>query len=101
MTDLASEAAAVTAGWIKLQIDRGAGKSPRFITEQSKPITGDPDGGSGANVVGGRGESDASAAAADTAALASLNKWRALRYGQDATVSKGKRATTAHTVDVT
>jgi hypothetical protein len=101
MTDLASEAAAVTAGWKKLQTDRGAGKSPRYITEQSKPITGDPDGGSGTNVVAGRGESDVSAAAADTAALASLNFWRKNRYGQDATVSKGCRASTAHTVDVT
>lgn len=81
MTDHANEAAATGAGWKKVQIDYGAGKSPRYATEFSKNIGGG--NRSSANDVH-RGESDASAAAADTAALAALNGARKIRYGAGA-----------------
>lgn len=100
MTDFANEAAALAAGWIKQQTDRGAGRSPRFITEFHKPTTGAVSTASGANTIGGRGESDANAAAADVIALASLQGFRKLRYGADASAGKDGRGG-QHTHDVT
>jgi hypothetical protein len=66
VTDYANEAGAITAGYKKVQIDRGATYSPRFITHLEKLVTGA--GMSGGRQVG-TGTSDASAAAADTVAL--------------------------------
>jgi hypothetical protein len=40
VTDYADAAAAVTGGWKKLQIDRGAAYSERYVTHFEKPVTG-------------------------------------------------------------
>jgi hypothetical protein len=78
VTDFASEAAALTAGYKKQQIDRGAGKSERYITHLEKIVTGG--GQSGSRMVA-TGTSGVSAAAADTQALTVLNAQRRARYG--------------------
>jgi hypothetical protein len=98
MSDLASAAAAVAAGYIKTQTDRGAGAgSPRYITTFDKLVIG---GGDEAHAnTRAVGTSDASAAAADTQALAALNGQRNIRYGTGTTAgndSRGKQ----HTFDV-
>ena len=79
MADLADHAAATAAGYARIQIDRGAGKSPRFITRYEKPMTGEP--GSSGGLWVHEAHSDASQAAADTAALTALNAVRRHRYG--------------------
>jgi hypothetical protein len=78
VTDHANEAAALTAGYKKLQIDRGAGKTDRFQTILEKPVTGGGQGGSRFQAIG---VSDVSAAAADTAAFNVLQAQRRHRYG--------------------
>jgi hypothetical protein len=77
VNDFADVAAAITAGWKQLQIDRGAGKTERYQTLLEKPVTG---AGQGGSLFSALGTSDVSAAAADTAALASLNAQRRHRY---------------------
>ena len=103
VTDYANEAAALFAGYKKVQIDRGATSSPRFVTHLEKIVTG-------AGMSGGRqvatGTSDASAGAADTAALASANAQRRHKYGGSPGRASGDGDSphsngTAHTVDVT
>lgn len=95
MTDLASAAAAVTAGYSKTQTDRGVGAaSPRYITVFEKYLVGGSD--EAFAIARAIGTSDVSAAAADTAALAALNGGRNLRYGTGATAgrdSQGKQHT--------
>jgi hypothetical protein len=61
-----------------VQIDRGASYSPRYVTHLEKIVTGA--GMSGGRQVG-TGTNDASAAAADTAALSAVNAERRHRYG--------------------
>lgn len=93
MSDHANNAACVAAGWIRTQIDYGAGKNPRYATEYSKPCTGTD--GAGGNTVA-RGEDNTSQANADTNALNALNKQRAIRYGAGATAGlsgSGKQLT--------
>lgn len=89
VTDLASAAAAVTAGYAKTQIDRGAlpavpnlnnGQPLRYATHFQKPVTGATISFAGF-VASAYGESSVSAAAADTQALAVLNANRRARYG--------------------
>jgi len=108
MTDLATPAAAVTAGYAKIQIDRGA-PSPqvrnpgnRYVTCFEKWLVGEP--GYGGFNLRAYGEDAASAANADTAALAQLNSRRNLRYGKGATQNVGAlpaNAATQHTPDIT
>jgi hypothetical protein len=88
ITDFATPAAAVTAGYAKTQVDRGAapatpnfnGSQPlRYQTKFEKPVTGSNfDSGFRLEAFG---ESAASAAAADTQALNALNALRRHRYG--------------------
>jgi hypothetical protein len=78
VTDHANEAAAISAGYTKLQIDRGAGKTDRYQTILEKPITGGGQSGSRFQAIG---VSDVSAAAADTAAFNVLQAQRRHRYG--------------------
>lgn len=84
-TALANNAAAVTAGYKQIQIDRGAGKSPRFICRHEKSLTGEPNAGSGPPIIAFEGTDDAAQATADANALASINAWRNNRYGLAAT----------------
>jgi len=100
VTDFANEAAAITAGWKKIQVVTTGGV---FVTHLEKPVTGG--GHSGSRMVA-TGTSTVSAAAADTAALAALNAQRRHRYGgapgrasgeSDSADSRGS----THTVDVT
>jgi hypothetical protein len=95
--DLADNAAALAEGYVRIQLDRGVGTSPRYFSRYEKPI--DTDSMSGClRVIQGRGD-DASQANADTNALASLNAVRRYVYGTDATnVNKGAKTGTALTV---
>lgn len=112
VTDFASAAAAVTGGYAKTQVDRGApsgapnlnpGQPLRYMTVFDKPTAGAAQSGS---TLRGVGESGASAAAADTQALAALNANRRAYYGgspgrasgdADSPNSRGQ----GHTIDVT
>jgi hypothetical protein len=103
VTDFASAAAAQSAGWRLVQLDRGAGKSPRFESQFQKPYTGA--GGSG-GLQTHTGQSDASAAAADTQALTALNAYRRHRYGGSPGRASGSNDSpdhlgNTHTLDVT
>ena len=91
-TDLADNAAALAEGYVRVQLDRGAGVSPRYISRYEKPT--DADGSSGRlRMVQGRG--DDVQATADANALSSLNGIRRYIYGTDATnVNKGARTAT-------
>jgi hypothetical protein len=86
ITDLADAAAAVTAGYRKIQIDRSSAAPPnpnglaplRYCTRFEKQLLGAGSDGPAWCVV--EGESAVSAAAADTQAVAQLNAWRKHRY---------------------
>ena len=89
VTDHASAAAAVTAGWKKTQIDRGASTGApnlnaaqplRFITRFEKPLTGAASGLDGGWKACIEGESSVDAATADTNATNALNAWRRHYY---------------------
>lgn len=98
MTDLANNAAAVAAGYARIQTDRGAGTNPRFNTRYEKPMAG-PSGDPG-YLDRHDGWSNVDQATADTVALNALNGGRKLRYGQDATVNKSSRDNSkSHTFD--
>src|SRR5262245_28277368 len=117
ITDLADAAAATTAGYKLLQVDRGAAPTTpnfnasqpaRYRSEYSKPVTGA--GGSGVGDSGqeirATGESNAAQATADANALASLNALRRHRYGGQAGRASGASDSPTgkggtHTVDVT
>ena len=85
VTDFANAAAAVSAGYTKVQVDRGTpgpndtNPALRFLTVFSKTVTG-ASGDSGRQLEG-HGESSSSAAAADTQAVAALNANRRHYYG--------------------
>lgn len=89
VTNHANDAAVTGAGYRKVQIDRGAtpgvqdkNPAPRFMTHYSKPVTGAAGGsGDGGGLLEAFGESNVSAAAADTQAVAALNAERQHRYG--------------------
>ena len=104
MVDIATPAAAVTAGYSKTQVDRGSAfrAGAQYLTIFERWLTGEP-GGNGFNLRA-MGESSASAAAADTAALANLNIQRDKRYGKGANQNPGSfpgNSGTPHTPDVT
>jgi hypothetical protein len=63
-TDHGTNAAATTGGYQRIQLDRGGGKSPRFVTRYEKPIVGEA--GSSGGLLVAEGTSDVSQAAADT-----------------------------------
>ena len=94
VTDHANNAAAVAAGWGRVQLDRGAGKSPRFITRYERPLIGST-GQSGFLSVHEAG-SDVDQATADTQALVSLNIFRRHRYGG----SSGRASGDANSLDI-
>lgn len=114
VTDFANAAAAVTAGYAKTQIDRGAPPATpnfnasqplRYSTRFEKANTGASASDSG-GLTSAYGESAASAAAADTVALNALNANRRAKYGGspgrasgdgDSPNAKGG----SHTVDLT
>lgn len=89
MSDLAAHANATSAGYVRVQVDRGAGRSPRYISRYEKPTIGEP--GSGGGITTAEFGSDVDQATADTGALAALNGQRKLRYGAGATAGKGGR----------
>ena len=90
--DLADNAAALAEGYARVQEDRGATASPRYITRYEKNYDGDLQSAS-QRMIPGRG--DAVQATADANALASLNAVRRYVYGTDATnVNKGKSGNT-------
>jgi hypothetical protein len=104
VTDFANEAAALSAGYKKLQIDRGASALyDRFQTILEKPLTGAGTSGGLSRAVG---VSSVSAAAADTAALTVLNAQRRHHYGGSPGRASGdgdspdSRGST-HTIDAT
>jgi hypothetical protein len=77
MADLADHSAATTAGYQRVQTDRGAGKSPRYVSRYEKWMVGEP--GASGHLEKAEGDSDVSQAAADTRALSALNGQRAHR----------------------
>lgn len=112
VTNHANNAAVVGAGYTRTAIDRGAtpgvqdkNPAPRFATRYEKTMTGAVGDGGGQMVA--EGESNVSAAAADTAAVAALNAARQHRYGgspgraSGSTDSPSGRSGGAHTVDTT
>lgn len=81
-TTLASIAAATAAGWTRTLNDSGVVGSGRYVVTLEKQLVGEP-GTSGAFARAyGTGSTSA---AADTAALASVNTLRTNRYGADTT----------------
>jgi len=85
--DFANEAAALSAGFVKVQIDKGATKSPRYTTILQKNLVGEP-GRSGV-LWRAYGEHDVQATA-DANALAAVNVQRGLRYAKgSANTGKG------------
>jgi hypothetical protein len=110
VTDLASAAAAVSAGYAKTQVDKGASapntaQNPRFLTRFEKPLTGaaSTDRGFLCQV---EGESTVDAATADTNAVAKLNTWRRHYYGGSPGRASGASDSPSgkgggHTVDTT
>jgi hypothetical protein len=87
MTDHANHTAVTNAGYARIQLDRGAGKSPRYISRYEKPMVGEP--GASGYLAKAEGHSDVSQAAADTVALNALNGQRLTRYGAGATAGVG------------
>lgn len=87
MSALADNTAAVAAGYTRVQTDRGAGKSPRYLSRYSKPVIGEP--GATGGLLRADGNSDVDQATADAQALAALNGQRNLKYGVGATGNKG------------
>jgi hypothetical protein len=108
MSDLATPAAAVSAGYQKIQLDRGA-NSPyvkqggnRFVTQLEKWLTGEP--GKAGHMLRAYGEDASSFANSDNAALAALNAKRRIRYGTGTNQNAGALPGNAgwqHVVDVT
>lgn len=90
--DLANNAAAVTEGYARVQLDRGAtAVGGRYVSRYEKPIDGDVSSGSLRQVQGAANDVQATA---DQAALDSLNGVRRYIYGTDATnVNKGSHGT--------
>ena len=84
----ANNAAAVAAGYVRVQDDLGAGyPGGRYRTYYEKWIVGEP--GTSGQLVRQEGRSDTQANG-DTQALNALNAWRNHRYGTDtATTNKG------------
>jgi hypothetical protein len=112
VTDLATPAAAVSAGYSKTQLDRGTtvtpnlnqGQPARYLTRFEKLLLGAGSYGPAFCVI--EGESPTSAAAADTQALAQLNAWRRHRYSGSAGRASGSSDSPSasggtHQVDVT
>ena len=111
VTDIATPAAAVTAGYAKTQIDRGApdyrdrNPAPRYATVFSKQLTGASLSSYG-RLMSATGESNASAAAADTDALNKLNANNRHYYGGSPGRASGDSDSPnirggAHTIGVT
>ncbi len=88
MTDLADNAAALAAGYVRSQTDRGATAIPRYQSQYTKHLVGEAGGSSGGETRA-TGHSVVSQAAADTQALAALNGQRTLRHGAGATSGTG------------
>src|SRR6266487_3317499 len=85
VTDHATNAAAVAAGYTRIQIDRGApgvqdkNPQPRYASRYEKNQTGEP--GQSGRLMIAQGESNVDQATADTQALAVLNANRRHFYG--------------------
>ena len=79
VTDLADNAAAVAAGYTRVQTDYGASKSPRYVSRYEKPIVGEP--GSAGGLLKADGTGSDVQATADANALAALNAARRHRWG--------------------
>lgn len=93
MTDHASVSAAVTAGYIKTQTDRGVGfkGGGRYWTQLEKYVN---EGEAGGFMLRAHGESSVDQPTADTNALAALNGQRNVRYGTGASAGKNAKGTT-------
>lgn len=93
MADLADNTAATTAGYKLAQVDRGAGaKGNRYVSRYEKWMAGAT--GEPGYLLKGDGESNVSQAAADAAALATLNVQR-----NDRAVKKSSQGG-VHTIDI-
>jgi hypothetical protein len=79
MSDLADNPAATTAGWVRQQIDRGAGSDPRYVSRYTKATKGQP--GYSGGILTAEGHSNVDQATADANALTALNGQRKHVYG--------------------
>jgi hypothetical protein len=96
--DLADNAAALTAGYVRVQVDRGVSANPRYVSRYEKPVQCD---GSSSGLLQVQGDDNTSQANADTEALAALNARRRYVSGTDATnVNKGAKSGATLAVDV-
>jgi hypothetical protein len=96
VTDFANHAAAVAAGWTRIQVTRP--NSPRYVPTYEKYLIGEP--GSAGGPFRADGSSDVDQATADASALAALNAQHAHRYGtRGANSSPGSKGG-AMTIDV-
>lgn len=94
----ANIAAVQAAGFLVTQTDRGATfGNDRFLTVIQKWMTG---GGTSGHLLKAHGVSSVSQAAADTNAVAALNKQRDLRYGAAAAGGGVDHTSTSLTTDV-
>jgi hypothetical protein len=84
MADHASVAAAITAGYKQITLDRGAGalSATRWEVTLEKQVLGESGADNSRIRAMGQGSSQA---AAEAVALAALNKQRAHRYGRTGT----------------
>ena len=98
MTDFANNAAAVAAGWKRVQTDRGATANPRYLTHYELIVVGTA--GESGCILKADGEANDAQATADTNALAAVNGQRKVRYGAGSSAGKSGY-TTSHTFDVT
>jgi hypothetical protein len=94
MTDLADHAAATAAGYKLIQQDRGASRSPRYISLYEKWMVGEP--GASGSMLRAEGHSDVSQAAANTVALNALNGQRKHRYAGPGALAGSPPADFAH-----
>jgi hypothetical protein len=90
--DLADNAAALTEGYTRTQVDRGATANPRYISRYEKAQQCDGSSGCLRQI---EGDDNVSQVNADTEALAALNAVRRYVYGSDTTnINKGPKTGT-------
>lgn len=87
MSDLASHAAAVSAGYTRVDIDRGASFSPRYLARYERPTIGVS--GQGGGLTSAQGAGSDTQATAQANALAALNNLRGHRYGFGSNTNSG------------
>jgi hypothetical protein len=88
--DLANHAAATAEGYVRVQVDYGAGFALRYVSRYERTYDGDAQSGALRQIEGWDSSSQANA---DQKALDALNGFRRFMFGGDATnTNKGPRS---------